>query len=258
MSGHQHARQSHGARPASDYRLDQFAAAVAEGRNNPAVAGLVDQEDAFIDAAMDIGAHLDRQTLGAAWLILGQLMGTRLQSTPPEQQPMVLGMLLQVARLAGQKLYTGTGLPVTVSCPFTYSGGGVCSTKRTAPTQDRLDLLMRAHVAQNHPGKEWPPQSEDTPFIIPGSELAEALADPVRLLASPAVRHGHQLAPGPTTIQAITRDAEPMPFAAMLRGTCVCGGAHQWPPTQDAADVARWLDDHADCKAPTGAGEAQG
>lgn len=157
MSGHHAHKQSHGANPASDFRLDQFAAAVAEGRNNPAVAGLVDQEDAFIDAAMDIGAHLDRQTLGAAWLILGQLMGTRLQSTPPEQQPMVLGMLLQVARLAGQKLYTGTGLPITVACPYAYGNGSACSTTRTAPNQERLDVLLRAHVLQNHPGKEWPP-----------------------------------------------------------------------------------------------------
>jgi hypothetical protein len=161
MSGHQHRAQSHGASAAADYRLDQFAAAVADARaTNPVVASLAAQEDQFISAAMDIGAHLDRQTLGAAWLIAGQLMGAHLQNTPPEQQAGALAMLLNVIKLAGEKLYTGNGLPITVACPYAYSGGAQCSTTRTAPNQERVDLLMRAHVAQNHPGEEWPPKPD--------------------------------------------------------------------------------------------------
>lgn len=176
MSGHQHARQSRGANPpASDHRLDQFAASVAEARaTNPAVAGLATQEDQFIDAALDIGAHLDRQTLGAAWLIAGQLMGTHLQGVPPEHQASALAMLLNVVKLAGERLYTGNGLPITVACPYAYGNGSQCSTTRTAPNQDRLDVLMRAHIMQNHPGKEWPPAAEG------GTETATLLELAVR------------------------------------------------------------------------------
>ncbi len=190
MSGHQHAKQSHGANPpASDHRLDQFAASVAEARaTNPAVAGLATQEDQFIDAAMDIGAHLDRQTVGAAWLILGQLMGTHLANVPPEHQASAVMMLLNIAKLAGERLYTGNGLPITVACPYTYGNGAACSTTRTAPNQERLDVLMRAHVMQNHPGKEWPPPTGGFEVAIAGTDLAEALANPIRLEPSPAVR----------------------------------------------------------------------
>jgi hypothetical protein len=174
MSGHQAHRQSHGARPASDYRLDQFAAAVAEARTtNPAVATLATQEGQFIAAALDIGAHLDRQTLGAAWLIAGQLMGTHLQGVPPEHQAAALAMLLNVIKLAGERLYTGNGLPITVACPYTYGNGSACSTARTAPNQDRLDVLMRAHILQNHPGNEWPPPL-DTDTMLDAENVAEA------------------------------------------------------------------------------------
>jgi hypothetical protein len=165
LSGHQHRAQSRGANPpASDHRLDQFAASVAEARaTNPAVAGLATQEDQFIDAAMDIGAHLDRQTVGAAWLILGQLMGTHLANVPPEHQASAVMTLLNIAKLAGERLYTGNGLPITVACPYAYGNGSQCSTTRTAPNRERLDVLLRAHVMQNHPGKEWPPPAEAGP-----------------------------------------------------------------------------------------------
>lgn len=219
MSGHKSRNNipRRPARPAADHRLDQFAAAVAEARaNNPGATALAALEDEFIDAAMDIGAHLDRATVGAAWLILGQLMGTRLQATPPEQQSQMLGGLFQVARLAGQRLYTGDRLPVTIACPYTYLSGDPCKKSVTGPSLERADTLMGAHVWQQHPGEAWPPQEGCTPgpdeIVVAGDGLAElvdeegeafcACGDPAVMLKSVTNRPDGK----PGTLQALCRD----------------------------------------------------
>lgn len=178
MTGHQHVNQRQKPQPAADHRLDQFAAAVTEARTTtPALATLAATEDQFIEAAMDIGAHLDRQTVGAAWLILGQLFGTNLQSVPPEQQANQLGVLLNVAKLAGQRLYVGERLPVTVKCPFTYGADFTpCSKEITAPTVERLDALMGAHAWQNHPGCEWPLVADAEGCSVTCANCANAVA----------------------------------------------------------------------------------
>jgi len=174
LTGHQHARQSHGASPAADHRLDQFAAAISQGRaDNPAIASLADTEAQFIEAAMDIGAHLDRQTVGAAWLILGQLMGTRLQSTPPEQQAQALAMLFQVARLAGQRLYTGDRLPIEARCPFTYATGKPCASTIKGVNEKQFDTNMRAHIWQHHPDETWPPAEPEWLMPRPDDEAGD-------------------------------------------------------------------------------------
>lgn len=162
MTGHHAGHTPRTTAPAADHRLDQFAAAVAEARTTqPALAALAVTEQQFIDAAMDIGAHLDRPTLGAAWLILGRLFSTQLASVPPEQQAGALAMLLNVAKLAGQRLYTGAALPVTAACPYAYGTGAACGKQYTQATQERLDALMRSHVALHHPGQAWPPVEPD-------------------------------------------------------------------------------------------------
>ena len=164
MSGHHAGHKPRNTPPAADHRLDQFAAAVAEARNtNPALAALSATEAQFIDAAMDIGGHLDRPTVGAAWLILGQLFGTNLANVPPEQQAGALAMLLNVAKLAGQRLYEGDRLPVEMRCPFTFATGAPCTKTVKGPNQERVDVLLRAHIWQAHPGETWPPTPADGP-----------------------------------------------------------------------------------------------
>lgn len=172
MTGHYAGHHPRSAVPAADHRLDQFAAAVAEARaTNPAIAALAATEDQFIEAAMDIGAHLDHQTVGAAWLILGQLFGTNLASVAPEQQAGALAMLLNVAKLAGQRLYTGDRLPVEVPCPFTYTTGAPCKTVVKAPNRERADVLLAAHAWQQHPGQEQAPSvaAEETAYCACGN-----------------------------------------------------------------------------------------
>lgn len=161
MTGH-HAGHKLRNTPAADHRLDQFAAAVAEARTTqPALAALGQIETQFIDTAMDIGAHLDRATVGAAWLILGQLFGTNLASTPPDQQAGQLVALLNVAKLAGQRLYVGDRLPVEMRCPFTYATGAPCTKLIKGSDEKQFDTYMRAHIWQQHPGETWPPKEPE-------------------------------------------------------------------------------------------------
>lgn len=162
MTGHQHAKQRQ--KPAADHRLDQFAAQVAEARTaQPALQALAATEQQFIDAAMDVGAHLDRETVGAAWLILGQLFAANLANVRPEAQAQHLGMLLNVTRLAGARLYTGDRLPVEMRCPFTYSTGKQCTKTIKGGDEKQFDTNMRAHLWQNHPDATWPPDGEIPP-----------------------------------------------------------------------------------------------
>lgn len=184
MTGHHaHQRSLHARNipPASDHRLDQFAAAVSEARDtNPTLAALATMEDQFLDTAMDIGSHLDRQTVGASWLIAGQLLTTHVQSVPPEQQAATLGALLNVLKLAGQRLYTGDRLPVEMPCPFPYMTGAPCKTVIKAPSQERADLMMGAHVWQQHPGETWPPKPEahEAEITVDGKELSRPVPVP--------------------------------------------------------------------------------
>lgn len=165
MTGHHAGHHSRNAVPAADHRLDQFAAEVNEARaNNPAIAALADEEQRLIDEALDIGAHLDRATLGAAWVLLGRLMFQRLQTTPPEQQPVLLCTLFQAARLAGARLYTGDRLPVELECPYTYASGAACKTVIKGPNSERAEVLLGAHAWQAHPGRERPTVEPEVPL----------------------------------------------------------------------------------------------
>lgn len=214
MTGHQHANQRRKPSPAADHRLDQFAAAVAEARTTqPALAALQPTVDQFIDTAMDIGAHLDRPTLGAAWLILGQLFGTNLASTPPDQQAGVLAMLLNVARLAGERLYTGTAIPVEMPCPFPYGTGAPCKSVIKAPNRERADVLLGAHVWQQHPGETWPP------VVLAGDGMAE-------LIGEESIVHCACGEPA-VMVRGVTNrpDGEPGEAQALCRDCAAKGGA---------------------------------
>jgi hypothetical protein len=138
-------------------RLDQFAATIADARTQPNLAALADLEQQFLTGFHEVGAHLDPVQVGAAWMILGNLFAGFVGGLPPEQQGCG-PVLVNLARLAGARLYTGSGLPVTAQCPYTYGTGVECGKSYTQATQERLDALMRSHVALHHPGESWPPE----------------------------------------------------------------------------------------------------
>jgi len=221
MTGHHAGHHPRSTAPAADHRLDQFAAAVAEARaTNPAIAGLAATEDQFIEAAMDIGAHLDRQTVGAAWLILGQLFGTNLASVAPEQQAGALAMLLNVAKLAGQRLYTGDRLPVEMPCPFTYANGAPCKTVIKAPNADRAEVLLNAHAWQQHPGQERPATLDEgfpAPPTGPTYDEARRYAS-IRVYAEYLIRAAAEI-PDPITGKTCALD----PREAWEHAARLCG-----------------------------------
>lgn len=144
-------------------QLDQLAAAVADARQQPNMMALAGMEEGFLNAYLQgspFGNALDPLTVGAAWMIVGNLFASHI-NTMPEDQRSGPAQLANLARLAGQRLYTGDRLPVTIACPYTYATGAPCTTSRTGSTQEQADKLMGAHVWQNHPDKEWPPAEDE-------------------------------------------------------------------------------------------------
>lgn len=230
MTGHFASRRSAGANhaPAADHRLDQFAAQVTEARNTqPALQALAEIEQQFLDAALDVGGHLDRETVGAAWLILGQLFAANLANVAPEQQAQHLGRLLNVARLAGARLYTGDRLPVEVACPFMHGNGTPCGKVVKAPNPERADVLLGAHVWQAHPGETWPPKPEVHERSISPQDLGASELPPPpegwheRTLTEPlATQHGRQYERDDDLFPPTVLGADPS-FDQLQRFACV-------------------------------------
>jgi hypothetical protein len=153
-------------------QLDQLAAAIADARQQPNMAALASMEEGFLGAYLKdspFGSALDPTTVGAAWMIIGNLFASHINSMPEDQRSGP-ALLANLARLAGQRIYTGDRLPVTLACPYKYSSGAVCTTTRTGSTTDQADLLMGAHVQQNHPGQVWPPVDADADGTEGGDE----------------------------------------------------------------------------------------
>lgn len=157
MTDHHSQRRSAAAHPeaAMIARLDQFAAAIADARTQPNLAALADLEQQFLTGFHEVGAHLDRAQVGAAWMILGNLFAGYVGSLNPEQQG-AGPVLVNLARLAGARLYTGDRLPVEMRCPFTFATGAPCAKVITGSDEKQFDTYMRAHIWQQHPGEEWP------------------------------------------------------------------------------------------------------
>lgn len=162
MSGHHAQKRSQGAhpQPAMVARLDQFAATIADARTQPNLAALADLEQQFLTGFHEVGAHLDPVQVGAAWMILGNLFAGFVGGLPAEQQGCG-PVLVNLARLAGARLYTGSNLPVELPCPFAYTDGTSCRKVVKAPNAERANLLLGAHVWQAHPGETWPPVSPE-------------------------------------------------------------------------------------------------
>lgn len=184
MSGHKSRRNNLTTRTPDAQaisQLDQLAAAVADARQQPNMVALAAMEEGFLNAYLQgspFGGALDPLTVGAAWMIVGNLFASHI-NTMPEDQRSGPAQLANLARLAGQRLYTGDRLPVTLTCPYTYATGALCTTTRTGSTQEQADKLMGAHVWQNHPDKTWPPaEDEDGAEEEVGAAVNLAPTDP--------------------------------------------------------------------------------
>lgn len=136
-------------------RLDAFAEAITAARTTGQYADLEPAEQAFINTLGEIGPDLDRRTVGAAWMILGQLFATSLGQQPAHLQAEAAGRLLNVARFAGQRLYQGA--PLAQPCPLPRPSGTACRFVAKGVMQETLDAMMRAHAAVYHPDATWPP-----------------------------------------------------------------------------------------------------
>lgn len=142
-------------------RLDKLADGIASARATGQFAELEQQETAFVEFVLDIAPDLDRQTVGAAWLILGQLLATGLTQHPAHEQLQAVGGLLNAARLAGQRMYAGA--PLSLPCPIPRSNGTACRFTAKAARQEVIDAMMRAHVDVYHPSESWPQVEADEP-----------------------------------------------------------------------------------------------
>lgn len=139
-------------------QLDKTAHAVAQARATGEFDHLKPQEDAFVEFLLDLAPDLDQHAVGAAWLILGQLIATGMAQHPEHLQPLAVGNLLNAARLAGQRLYSGA--PLAQPCPILRSNGTGCRFTAKGARQDVLDAMMRAHVDVYHPGTPWVAREE--------------------------------------------------------------------------------------------------
>lgn len=176
MSGHKNSRNNLPRRPADPVAarataaLDQLAADVNSRRDAPHLAALEPHVTALLSKFRELCGHLDEVTAGAVMMFTAQVFTAHVNGQgTAEGQAMARTELPDLARLAGAALYTGSRLPAEMTCPFKWSTGNPCGKPFTAPTRERLDVLVKAHVWQNHPGESWPPKEdeEDGPEAAP-------------------------------------------------------------------------------------------
>jgi hypothetical protein len=140
--------------------LDRAAETLAALRSDPQFAALEPLEHTLIDEALQAAPELDRAGMGAAWMLLAE--GLANLANQSEQQ-IPAGALINLAQLAGQRLYTGTGLPQAVRCPVVYDSGTRCKFEAKGAAPDLVDAQMRGHYATYHPALTWP--QEPLPVI---------------------------------------------------------------------------------------------
>jgi hypothetical protein len=143
----------------SNSKLDQFAEAIAQARAAGSFGNAEPAEQQLLDVLLDIAPELDHTTVGAAWLVIGNLFRSNLEQAPPHQQGDAAVNLMNLVQLAGQRLYAGA--PLTHPCPIPRSNGTACRFTAKGARQEVLDAMMRAHVAVYHPGQSWPPEPDE-------------------------------------------------------------------------------------------------
>lgn len=161
MTGHHHAKQSHGTNPLriETPTLNQQAAALAQTRanNDPYVQDLAQIEPKFIAELLrrldTPGA--DHAVIGAVLLAAGQLAGQVVEMIRPEARQYAAPMITNLFQLAGQQLYMGR-LDHATGCPYPLATGKPCNYLGKAETADQLDAVMRGHIAIHHPDHTCP------------------------------------------------------------------------------------------------------
>lgn len=176
----------------SNQRLDQFAEAIAQARATGTFGDAEAAEQQLLGVLLDIAPELDHTAVGAAWLVIGNLFRNNLDQAPAHLQGDAAINLMNLAQLAGQRLYAGA--PLTHPCPIPRSNGTACRFTAKGSRQEVLDAMMRAHVDVYHPGRAWPPVGDAVDEAESAGRsytLDEAMAHPggIDALTGGAIRH---------------------------------------------------------------------
>lgn len=218
-------------------RLDAFARQIAEQRPNAPQLAQVEQTlvHRFGELAPD---GVDQHAAGAAWLIAGNLLSAL------ADQPATV--VLDVLRLAGQRLYAGDDVRQSMPCPHVYESGAKCRHVAKGTSAEQLHASMAGHYATYHSAETWPPEPE---FDANGRRTAPAKCAGCSRHARPFVAYtdGRTLCSsccldrGLTTVDQVREfenhpDAAPMPETHLppedargIIGTCRnCGRPIYW------------------------------
>lgn len=210
--------------------LDRATEAMAAMRSRPELAVLRAAEEYVVDQALKLAPELDRVTVGAAWLILGNILGQLAGEQPDVFDP---AAMVNLAQLAGQRFYSGTDLPRELHCPYVYESGAECKHTATAASDAVLDAMMAGHYATYHPGESWPPESRDEPAEGSGETVVCACGSPAEMIVG-IVAPADNGTPG--TVQALCGDCA-------SKGPIPCGKCGHHPSYHAsgacAANVAR-------------------
>jgi hypothetical protein len=142
----------------SNPRLDRAAETVTARRTQPELAALEPLEQHLIKLLADIAPDLDRPAVGAGWLILAEAFVAAVAQASGQFSAEVL---VNVAQLAGQRLYSGSTARLETPCPVVRDSGRPCRFTATGPSAEYVDALMQTHYATYHPGETWPPPVPD-------------------------------------------------------------------------------------------------
>jgi hypothetical protein len=143
----------------SNQRLDQFAEAISTARATGTFGDAESAEQQLLGVLKDLAPELDHTTVGAAWLLIGNLLRNNLDQAPAHLQGDAAINLMNLVQLAGQRLYAGA--PLTLPCPIPRSNGTACRFTAKGAQQETVDAMMRAHVDVYHPAATWPPAEDD-------------------------------------------------------------------------------------------------
>jgi hypothetical protein len=143
----------------SNQRLDQFAESIAQARATGTFGDAEATEQQLLGVLLDLAPELDHTTVGAAWLLIGNLLRNNLDQAPPHLQGDAAINLMNLVQLAGQRLYAGA--PLTHPCPIPRSNGTACRFTAKGARQETVDAMMRAHVDVYHPAATWPAAEDD-------------------------------------------------------------------------------------------------
>lgn len=218
----------------SNQRLNQFADAIANARATGTFGDAEAAEQQLLGVLLDIAPELDHTTVGAAWLVIGNLFRSNLDQAPAHLQGDTAINLMNLVQLAGQRLYAGA--PLTHPCPIPRSNGTACRFTAKGARQEVLDAMMRAHVDVYHPGRAWPPEA-DEPGVHHFAKC-ERCTTPVGVYADGSTEGGVDTLAGVLCDRCVVLDAAvelgeptPPPRCTVCEQPLGLNGA-EWQPTR--------------------------